>query len=126
MNGHPVKLLPAAGVSLSAFVLFGLRPTFPELVPLGLGLLVASLLAGILIDRELGLDLSLIGIGIGIVSTTSVEADVSWPSFVRIGLVLGLAVLTPFLLDRLLFRRRAITFPWRSHEKKTRLEIAYV
>jgi membrane protease YdiL (CAAX protease family) len=121
-----VKLLPAAGVSLSAFVLFALRPAFPQLTIAGLGLLVASLLAAILIDRELGRDLSLIGIGIAIVSVTSVEADVTWPSFVRIGLVLGLAVLVPFLLDRLLFRRRVITFPWRSHEKKTRLEIAYV
>jgi membrane protease YdiL (CAAX protease family) len=121
-----MKLLPAAGVSLSAFVLFALRPAFPELTPVGLAILAASLLAGILIDRELGRDLSLIGIGIAIVSVTSVEADVTWPSFVRIGLVLGLAVLVPFLLDRLLFRRRVITFPWRSHEKKTRLEIAYV
>ena len=126
MTSGVLKLGPAAGVSLSAFVLFALRPTHPELLPLGLGLLAASLLAGILIDRELGLDLSLIGIGIAIVSTTSVEADVSWPSFVRIGTVLGLAVLTPLLLDRLLFRRRSITFPWRSHEKKTRLEIGYV
>lgn len=121
-----MRLLPAIGVSLSAFVLFALRPAMPQLTPLGLGILAVSLLAGILIDRELGRDLSLIGIGIAIVSTTSVEADVTWPSFVRIGLVLGLAVLTPFLLDRFVLRRRAITFPWRSHEKKTRLEIAYV
>lgn len=121
-----MKVLPAAGVSLSAFVLFALRPAFPGLTPLGLALLAASLLAGILIDRELGRDLSLIGIGIAIVSVTSVEADVEWASFVRIGTVLGLAVLAPFLIDRLLFRRRVVTFPWRSHEKKTRLEIAYV
>ena len=114
-------MLPALGVSASAFLLFGLRLTIA-----GLAVLAVSLLAGILIDRVLGLDLSLIGLGIAIVSTTSVEADVHWPSFVRIGTVLGLAVLLPFLLDRLTMRRRAITFPWRSHEKKTRLEIAYV
>ena len=126
MNPGVLKLSPAIGVSLSAFVLFALRPTMPQLTPLGLGLLAASLLAGILIDRELGKDLSLIGIGIAIVSTTSVEADVSWPSFVRIGTVLGLAILVPFAIDRFVLRRRAITFPWRSREKKTRLEIAYV
>jgi membrane protease YdiL (CAAX protease family) len=114
-------VLPAVGVSLSAFLLFGLRLTL-----IGLAVLAVSLLAAILIDRALGLDLSLIGLGVAIVSTTSVEADVHWPSFVRIGTVLGLAVLTPYLVDRLLLRRRAITFPWRSHEKKTRLEIAYV
>jgi membrane protease YdiL (CAAX protease family) len=125
------RSLTAAGVSLSAFVLFALRPALPELTPLGLGMLAVSVLAGILIDRGseeqgLGRDLALIGIGVAIVSTTSVEADVSWPSFVRIGLVLALAIAVPFALDRFLLRRRAITFPWRSHEKKTRLEIAYV
>lgn len=126
-----MKLLPALGVSLSAFVLFALRPDFPQLTPLGLGILTVSLLAGILIDRGsgeqgLGRDLALIGIGIAIVSTTSVEADVSWPSFVRIGSVLALAIAVPFALDRFVLRRREIRFPWRSHEKKTRLEIAYV
>jgi membrane protease YdiL (CAAX protease family) len=114
-------LAPAIGVSLSAFLLFGLRLTLA-----GLAVLAVSLLAAILIDRALGLDLSLIGLGVAIVSTTSVEADVHWPSFVRIGTVLGLAVLAPFLVDRLVLKRRAFGFPWRSHEKKTRLEIAYV
>jgi membrane protease YdiL (CAAX protease family) len=121
-----VKLLPAAGVSLSAFLLFALRPYVPGVVVAGLALLALSLLAAILLDRELGIDLTLIGIGITIVSTTSVEADVQWPSFVRIAVVLGLAVAAPFLIDRLLLRRRAVRFPWRSREKKTRLELAYV
>jgi membrane protease YdiL (CAAX protease family) len=120
------RLAPAIGVSLSAFVLFGLRLTL-----IGLAILFVSLLAAILIDRELGIDLSLIGLGVAIVSTTSVEADVAWGSFVRIGTVLGLAVLAPFLIDRFMLskgtgRRHVIGFPWRSREKKTRLEIAYV
>jgi membrane protease YdiL (CAAX protease family) len=115
------KLLPAVGVSLSAFFLFGL-----QFHAVGVPLLAASLIAAMLVDRELGKDLLLVGIGIGIVATTSVEADVSWPSFIRIGTVLALAVLVPFTLDRFLFRRRVIRFPWRSREKKTRLEIGYL
>lgn len=115
------KLLPAAGVSLSAFFLFGL-----QLHAIGVPLLAASLIAAMLVDRELGKDLALVGIGIAIVATTSVEADVTWPSFIRIGTVLGLAVLVPFLLDRFLYRRRVVRFPWRSREKKTRLEIGYL
>jgi membrane protease YdiL (CAAX protease family) len=115
------RLGPAVGVALSAFLLFGLRLTL-----LGLAVLAVSLLAAILIERELGLDLSLVGLGVAIVSTTSVEADVAWGSFVRIGTVLGLAVLLPYLVDRLVLRRRVVRFPWRSREKKTRLEIAYV
>lgn len=115
------KILPAAGVSLSAFFLFGL-----QLHAIGVPLLAASLIAAMLVDRELGKDLALVGIGIAIVATTSVEADVTWPSFIRIGTVLGLAVLVPFLLDRFLYRRRVVRFPWRSREKKTRLEIGYL
>lgn len=115
------KVLPAAGVSLSAFFLFGL-----QLHAIGVPLLAASLIAAMLVDRELGKDLTLVGIGIAIVATTSVEADVTWPSFIRIGTVLGLAVLVPFLLDRFLYRRRVVRFPWRSREKKTRLEIGYL
>ena len=76
-----LTLLPAIGVSLSAFVLFAFR--VPEV---GHPLLAVSLIAAVLIDRELGRDLALIGVGVAIVSTTSVEADVGWPSFVRIGL----------------------------------------
>lgn len=119
------KLLPAAGVSLSAFVLFGLHAT-PIQHAVGIPLLAASLIAAVLVDRELAKDLVLIGIGIGIVATTSVEADVSWPAFIRIGTVLALAVAVPFLLDRFLYRRRVIRFPWRSRERKTPLEIGYL
>lgn len=115
------RLLPAIGVSTSAFLLFAL-----QLPAVGHPLLAVSLIAAVLIDRELGRDLALIGVGVAIVSTTSVEADVAWPSFVRIGIVLGLALLVPLLIDRLVFRRRVIRFPWRSREKKTRAEIAYL
>ena len=112
-------------MALSAFVLFGLHAT-PIQHSVGIPLLAASLIAAVLVDRELGKDLVLIGIGIGIVATTSVEADVSWPSFIRIGTVLTLAVAVPFLLDRFLYRRKVIRFPWRSREKKSRLEIGYL
>lgn len=115
------KLLPAALMSASAFFLFAL-----QLPVAGYPLLGAALVGALIVDRGLAKDLLLIGIGIGIVSTTSVEADVSWPSFTRIGVVLGLALLVPLLVDRLVFRRKAIRFPWRSREKKTKGEIAYL
>ena len=118
---QPAVVAVVAGVALSAFFLFGL-----QLHAVGIPLLAVSLVAAMLLDRDLGQDLALVAVGIGIVATTSVEADVSWPSFIRIGLVLGLAVLVPFLLDRFVFRRHVIRFPWRSREKKTRLEIGYL
>jgi len=116
-----VKLLPAAAVSLSAVALFGLQIWW-----LGYPLLVLGLAWALLLERELFKDLLLIGLGIGIVSTTSVEADVSWPGFVRIGLVLGLALLVPLLVDRLVYRRRAIRFPWRGPARRNAAEIAYM
>jgi len=117
----PRALLAASGVAASALLLFGFQlPGWGHLV------LVASVVFAAWVSRELAVDLTLVGVGIAIVSSTSVEADVSWPSFFRIGIVLALAVATPFLLDRFLLRRREIRFPWRSREKKTRLEIAYL
>jgi membrane protease YdiL (CAAX protease family) len=120
-NPTLAKVLPAIGVSVSALLLFGF-----QLPAVGHPVLAVSLIAAVLIDRELGRDLALIGVGVAIVSTTSVEADVEWTSFVRIGLVIGLALIAPLFIDRLVFRRRVIRFPWRSGEKKTRLDIAYL
>ena len=111
----------AAGVSLSAFLLFGL-----QLAGWGHGLLVLSLLAAYLRNRELAKDLFLIGVGISIVSLTSVEADVSWERFLTIGTVLILAVVTPLLIDRLIFGRRAIRFPWKGEHRITTAEKIYV
>ncbi|GAA1181216.1 hypothetical protein GCM10009584_24060 [Ornithinimicrobium humiphilum] len=116
-----LKLLPAAGVALSAFLLFGLMVGW-----LGHAVLVASLVAARLVDRELCKDLLLIGIGIGIVSTTSVEADISWPMFVRLGIVLGAAVAVPVAVDRLVYRRAAIRFPWVTGRRWTRSQWGYV
>ncbi|TDE94897.1 CPBP family intramembrane metalloprotease [Occultella glacieicola] len=116
-----VALVPAIGVSLSAFLLFGLQ------VPgWGHALLVASLAGAFAVGRELGKDLTLIGLGIAIVSVTSVEADVSWDRFFTIGIVLALAVTVPFLVDRFVYKRRAIRFPWRTGQPWTRLEKSYI
>ncbi|NLE72943.1 MAG: CPBP family intramembrane metalloprotease, partial [Actinomycetales bacterium] len=97
---------PAAGVSASAFLLFAAHAR-----PLGWVVLAAALLAAWALDRALARDLLLIGVGITIVSSTSMEADVSWPRFVAIGTALALAVAVPLAIDRLVYRRRAIRFP---------------
>ncbi|WP_422116756.1 CPBP family intramembrane glutamic endopeptidase [Brachybacterium sp. UNK5269] len=116
-----LALLPAAGVSASAFLLFGL-----QLGGWGHALLALSLLGALLVSRELAKDLFLIGIGIGIVSLTSVAADISWDRFFILGAVLLAAVTVPLLVDRLIYRRRAIRFPWLSGEPWTRLEKGYI
>ena len=114
-------LLPALGVSLSAFLLFG-----AHVRPLGYVVLVVSLLAAWALDRGLARDLLLIGLGISLVSTTSMEADVSWPRFTAIAVALTAAVAVPFLVDRFVYRRRAIRFPWRTGHRWPTTEKAYL
>jgi hypothetical protein len=115
------RLAPAAGVSLSAVLLFGI-----QLGGIGHVVLLAAVLAAFAMDRALGRDLALIGIGIAIVSATSVEADLAWDRFITIGVVLTLAVAVPFVIDRFVYRRRAIRFPWRSGQPWPTMERAYL
>lgn len=114
-------LLPAAGVSLSAFLLFAL-----QLPGWGHALLVISLGLAYWLNRALAKDLLLVGVGVAIVSLTSVEADVSWDRFFTIGTVLILAVTVPLLIDRLVHRRRAIRFPWLGGHRWAKTEIIYI
>lgn len=116
-----VKLLPAAGVALSAFLLFGVMIGWPGHV-----VLLVSLMAAYLVDRALFKDLLLIAVGISIVSTTSVEADISWPMFFRVGFVLAAAVAVPVAIDRLIYRRQAIRFPWFTGRRWKRMQWGYV
>ena len=106
---------------MSAFVLFGL-----QWVPAGLALLVASLVLAYFLSKPLCKDLLLIGLGLTVVASTSVKADISWPRFFAIGAALGGAVLVPFLVDRLIYRRKAIRFPWRGGRKWPRWQLAYL
>ena len=116
-----LKLLPAAGVSASAVLLFGVHAR-----PAGYVLLALSLVGAFVVERGLGQDLLLVGIGITIISTTSMEADVSWPRFIAIGTALTLAVLVPFLVDRFVYRREAIRFPWRTGKAWPTSEKVYI
>ncbi|WGW13250.1 CPBP family intramembrane metalloprotease [Saxibacter everestensis] len=116
-----IGLLPTAGVSVSAFLLFGL-----QLAGWGHALLAVSLVGAYLVSRELAKDLSLVGIGVAIVSATSVKAEVSWDRFFTIGTVLLLAVAVPYLVDRFVYRRDAIQFPWRTGQPWSRLEKSYI
>ncbi|MGB5935327.1 MAG: CPBP family intramembrane glutamic endopeptidase [Ornithinimicrobium sp.] len=120
-SANVLKLLPAAGVAFSGFLLFGVMIGWPGQV-----VLLASVLAAYLVDRELFKDLLLIGVGILIVSTTSVEADISWPRFFGLGFVLAAAVVVPVAIDRLVYRRAAIGFPWLTGRRWTRMQWGYV
>ena len=114
-------LIPAALVSASALLLFALRLPIPGYALLAAGLAVASV-----INRALFRDLLLIAVGLGIISTISVEANISYPNIALMGTVLSLSVLVPYLLSRYYFGEHAIRFPIRTGQRWTRLERAYL
>lgn len=129
-------LVPALLVCLAAPAFFVL------LMPwLGWTLLVAALAAAWLVSRRqhqmdetmtdaaasvrppnLLRDLSLIAVGLLIVSAIPLKAELDNLAFVRFALALGGAVLVPYAISRWVYRDYAIRFPWRGGGKWTRFQ----
>ena len=123
---HPIGLVPAVLVCGAAVLLFG----FMLLIP-GYLMLAAGLVAAWLTDRtgrtsRLLADLALIALGQVIISTISLKADISYPSIVRFALVLGGAVLVPYVISRYVYGDRVIRFPWRTGRRWTRTQWLYL
>lgn len=121
LSHGPVALIPAALVSASAVLLFWL-----EWKPAGYAVLLAGIIVGFLVHRALGRDLLLIGAGLGIISTISVAADISYLNIVIMGTVLALAVIVPYVGSRFVFKDHVVRFPIRTGQKWTRLEKWYL
>ncbi|GIG30702.1 hypothetical protein Cma02nite_33020 [Cellulomonas marina] len=115
------RLLAALLVCGAAVLLFAVHVRPLAYVPL-----VAGVVLGLAVDRALGKDLLLIAVGQGIVSTISLEADLSDAGIVRFGVVLSLAVLVPWALSRWWLREDAIRFPWRVGRPWTRVHWGYL
>jgi len=114
-------LVSAALVSASAVLLFALR-----MPAAGYATLAAALMLALVTDRALFRDLLLIAVGLTIISSISVEANISYPNIALMGTVLSLAVLVPYLISRYVFRDHAIRFPIRTGQRWTTLERAYL
>jgi len=94
-------------------------------------LLLAALAIAWLLDRASRTegffrDLLLIAVGMLIVSTVSVEADISWGNFFLLGFVLAAAVAVPYLISRFVFRDRVIRFRWRGGWPWSRVQWTYL
>ncbi len=119
-------LAPAAVLSASAVLLFPLRLLVP-----GYALVAIALVLALLTDRAgrtngLARDLTCVAAGMVIVSTVSVEADITWGNFLLVGVVLGAAVAAPYLISRFVFKDRAVRFPWRGGWPWSRVQWAYL
>jgi membrane protease YdiL (CAAX protease family) len=124
-------LIPAVLLSASAVLLFAFRGLSLTQTLAGYGMLVAALVIAWVFDRRrlsdgLFRDLFLIAVGMVIVSTVSVKADISWGNFFLLGLVLAAAVAVPYLLSRFVFRDRVIRFPWRGGWPWNRVQWSYI
>ncbi len=113
----PWAVLPALIVASGAVLMFGLHQDL-----WGYVLLAVGTASGLLVSRQLAGDLLLIAIGLGIVGSISVEANLDYLNMVLFGTVLTLAVLVPYLIDRYVYRHHTIRFPRRRGEPWTRLE----
>lgn len=67
-------------------------------------------------------DLSLIALGMLIVSVIPLAAELDNLAMLRFTLALGGAVAVPYVVSRFIFRDRAISFPWRTHQRWGRLQ----
>lgn len=115
---RPGRLAAAALVVLAAPAFFVV-----ELPVLGFGLLIAGLLLAWAVDRPLSprggspsllRDLSLIAIGLGIVRSIPLAAELDNWAMVKFTLALGGAVAVPYMISRYIYRDRATGFPWRG------------
>ena len=123
-------LIPAFILSSSGLFLFTFRITWIGWIMVAVALLIAWLFDRRGMTHDLFRDLLLVAIGMVIVSTTSVKADISWLNFVVVGLVLGLAVLVPYLIVRFVYKepagQRRIRFPWRIEKRWGFAQWAYL
>lgn len=62
-------------------------------------------------------DLSLIAMGLLIVRTISLAAELGNLAMLKFSLALGGAVLVPYLVSRYIYRDRATGFPWRARQR---------
>jgi hypothetical protein len=71
-------------------------------------------------------DLSLIMVGLLIVSAIPLAAELDNPAFVRFAVALGGAVVVPYVISRYVYRDRAIRFPWRGGGRWTRFQWSWL
>ncbi|MFK4760582.1 CPBP family intramembrane glutamic endopeptidase [Microbacterium sp. ZW T5_45] len=144
-TGLSPALLPALLVCAAAPAFFVARIPWLGWVLLGAGLLVAWLMErrgtavpdavvsmgarresaktiGIRRQPSLVRDLSLIALGLLIVSVIPLAAELDDAAMLRFSLALGGAVAVPYLVSRYLYRDRAIRFPWRTGRRWGRLQ----
>jgi membrane protease YdiL (CAAX protease family) len=94
--------------------------------PWGYGMLAAGLALAFVVDRCLFRHLALVAASLVVISTMSLRADLSDIGILRFAIVLSVAVLLPYAVQRWVFREEVITFPWRTGKPWSRFEYTYL
>ncbi len=94
--------------------------------PLAYVPLVAGVVLGLVVDRRLGRDLLLVAAGMGIISTISLEADLSDAGMTRFAVALSLSVLVPWFVSRYLYRDDAVRFPVATGRRWSAGQVLYL
>jgi membrane protease YdiL (CAAX protease family) len=115
------RLLAAALVMVSAVALFGLQQRL-----VGYALIVAGLAVAAVADRLLMRHLLLIAAGLVVISTMSLEADLSNAGMARFAITLSAAVALPYAVSRWWYREDIIKFPVGTGRRWSRFEYGYL
>ncbi|MHA6780501.1 CPBP family intramembrane glutamic endopeptidase [Pseudonocardia saturnea] len=115
------RLLAAALVSASAIPLFGLQERL-----IGYAVLLAGLVVAAGLDRALFRHLLLVAAGLVVISTMSLEADLSDGGMVRFAVTLTAAVVVPYVVSRWVYREDVIRFPVGTGNRWSRFEYGYL
>lgn len=118
---HVARVLAAFLVCGSAVLLLAAHERPAGFVPL-----VAGIALGLAVDRALGRDLALVGLGLVILTTISLRADLSDAGIARFAVVLSAAVLVPYVLSRFVLGQDVIRFPLRTGRRWTRVQVVYL
>lgn len=113
-------MLLVAGIGAAWFTERG-RVAADETVSMGARRETAQVI-GLRRQPSLTRDLSLIALGLLIVSIIPLAAELDDLAMLRFTLALGGAVAAPYLVSRYVFRDRAISFPWRARRRWGRLQ----
>lgn len=116
-----VRPVAAALVSVSAVFLFGLQDR-----PVGYAVLAAGLAVAAAVDRALLRHLLLIAAGLVIISSMSLEADLTDAGMLRFTVTLSAAVVVPYAISRWVYREDVIKFPVGTGNRWSRFEFGYL
>lgn len=120
------KSLWSTHAAAAAALAFGAIGLFGFLSPYGyIGIALALVISG-LTDKTFFKDVLLIAGALVLISTISLAADISWTNMLRMGTVLTLAVLIPYLVSRFVYKDHAIRFPRRTGQPWSKLEWAWL